>query len=61
MERIQSPRTDDDGIEQEIKAKGLTAPRVTKAELDANIVQTEIVKLGRPAGAGAAGRGDRAG
>lgn len=50
MERIKSPRTDDDGIEQEIKAKGLTAPRVTKADLDANIVQVEIVKHVAPAG-----------
>lgn len=38
MERIQSPRTDDDGIEQEIKAKGLTALRVTPQDIEANIV-----------------------
>ena len=50
MERIQSPRTDDAGIEAEIQAKGLTAPRVTKADLDANIVQVEIVKHVAPAG-----------
>lgn len=31
-------------IEQEIQAKGLTAPRVSLAELEANIVATEIVK-----------------
>lgn len=31
-------------IEQEIQAKGLTAPRVTLADLRANIVDTEIVK-----------------
>lgn len=31
-------------IEQEIQAKGLTAPRVTLADLDSNIVHTEIVK-----------------
>lgn len=37
MERIQSPRVDDDAIEQEIKAKGLTAPRVTPADIEANI------------------------
>ena len=37
MHHIQSPRTDDSAIEQEIKAKGLTAPRVTPADIDANI------------------------
>ena len=37
MERIESPRTDDSAIEQEIKAKGLTAPRVTPADIEANI------------------------
>ena len=30
-------------IEQEIQAKGLTAPRITPADLEANIVDTEIV------------------
>jgi Phage protein (N4 Gp49/phage Sf6 gene 66) family len=34
----------DQAIEQEIKAKGLTAPRVTLADLNANIVHTEVVK-----------------
>ena len=34
----------DNQIEQEIQAKGLTAPRVTLADLNANIVHTEIVK-----------------
>ena len=38
MMNIQSPRTDDSAIEQEIKAKGLTAPRVTPDDLAANIV-----------------------
>lgn len=37
MHNIQSPRTDDDAIEAEIKAKGLTAPRVTPADIEANI------------------------
>ena len=37
MERIQSPRTDDNAIEAEIVAKGLTAPRVTPADIEANI------------------------
>lgn len=35
---------DDASIESEIQAKGLTAPRVTLADLNANIVHTEIVK-----------------
>lgn len=38
MERIESPRTDDASIEAEIVAKGLTAPRVTPADIEANIV-----------------------
>lgn len=36
--------TPDQAIEQEIQAKGLTAPRVTPDELHANITDTEIVK-----------------
>ena len=39
MNHIESPRTDDTAIEQEIKAKGLTAPRVTPADLAANIAR----------------------
>jgi hypothetical protein len=31
-------------LEQEILSKGLTAPRVTPADIEANIVDTEIVK-----------------
>lgn len=38
MNNITSPRTDDGGIEQLIVAKGKTAPRVTPADLAANIV-----------------------
>ena len=38
MHRIESPRTDDSAIEAEIKAKGLTAPRITPADIEANIV-----------------------
>jgi len=38
MNNIESPRTDDSAIEQEIKAKGLTAPRVTPNDLTENIV-----------------------
>lgn len=37
MHNITSPRTDDSGIEEEIVAKGLTAPRVTPADIEANI------------------------
>ncbi len=37
MNHIESPRTDDRAIEQEIKAKGLTAPRVTPADIEASI------------------------
>lgn len=40
----------DNQIEQEIQAKGLTAPRVTPADIDANIVHTEIVKHISPSG-----------
>lgn len=39
MNHIQSPRTDDTAIEQEIKAKGLTAPRVTPADIADNIAK----------------------
>lgn len=34
----------DQTIEQEIQAKGKTAPRITPADIEANIVDTEIVK-----------------
>lgn len=34
----------DSQIEQEIQDKGLTAPRVTPADVEANIMSTEIVK-----------------
>ena len=37
MNNVTSPRTDDHGIEQEIQAKGLTAPRITPADIQANI------------------------
>ncbi len=40
----------DQTIEQEIQAKGLTAPRVTPADIEANIVHTEIVKHIAPSG-----------
>lgn len=37
MHNVASPRTDDTGVEAEIIAKGLTAPRVTPTDLAANI------------------------
>jgi hypothetical protein len=40
------PRTDDSAIEQEIKAKGLTAPRVTPADLEANIASEHYIPVG---------------
>lgn len=43
MNHIDSPRTDDTAIEQEIKAKGLTAPRVTPTDLNQNIAAIEYV------------------
>lgn len=44
MQRIESPRTDDGAIEQEIQAKGLTAPRVTPADIEASIKTVEYVR-----------------
>ena len=38
MNHIQSPRTCDASIEEEILAKGLTAPRITPGDVEANIV-----------------------
>jgi hypothetical protein len=37
MFNVQSPRSDDASVEQDIIAKGLTAPRVTSADIEANI------------------------
>lgn len=37
MNHISSPRTCDEAIEQEIQAKGLTAPRISPADIEANI------------------------
>lgn len=44
MNHIASPDTSDAGIERLIQAKGKTAARVTPADIEANIVDTEIVK-----------------
>lgn len=38
MHNIASPRTDDNAIEMEIQAKGMTAARVTMADIEANII-----------------------
>ena len=40
MNHVTSPATDDSAIEQEIQAKGKTAPRVTPVDLLANIVSS---------------------
>jgi hypothetical protein len=37
MNHINSPATDDSAIERDIQAKGLTAPRVTPQDIEANI------------------------
>lgn len=37
MHNVSSPRSDDPAIEWEIQAKGLTAPRVTPQDIEANI------------------------
>lgn len=44
MHRVDSPATGDTAIEQKIQAKGLNAPRITPAQLDANIAHVEYVK-----------------
>jgi len=53
MHNIQSPRSDDDGIEAEIKAKGLTAPRITPADIEANISSEHYFTAGEAASVGA--------
>ncbi len=50
MNRIDSPRTDDNAIEQEIKAKGLTAPRVTPTDIAQAITMHEFVRHVAPCG-----------
>ena len=37
MNNITSPRTDDEAMERLIQAKGLTAPRITPTDIEANI------------------------
>ena len=45
MYNISSPRTDEAAVEAEIIAKGLTAPRLTPASIDATIVGAEYVVM----------------
>jgi len=49
MQRIESPATGDSAIEQEIKAKGLTAPRVTPADIAKEIVSEHYFTAGEGA------------
>lgn len=44
MNHIPSPDTSDAALERGFQAAGKSAPRVTLADLEANIVQTEILK-----------------
>lgn len=44
MNHIPSPDSTDPGIERQIQAAGLTAPRITPDDLEANIVHVEYVK-----------------
>lgn len=46
MHNIESPRSDDSAIEQEIIAKGLTAPRVTPADIETNIASEHFFTAG---------------
>ena len=49
MQNITSPRTDDAGLEPQLAAESV-APRVTLADLEANICDTAIVKYIAPSG-----------
>lgn len=42
MHNVQSPRADDSAIEQEIQARGLTAPRVIPADIDQAILAEQF-------------------
>ena len=46
MNNVSSPRTDDEGVEAEIKAKGKTAPRVTPADIEASIASEWYMNVG---------------
>ena len=49
MHNIASPDTSDPGIEREIQAKGLTAPRITPADIEANIARYFYFTAGQAA------------
>lgn len=49
MHNVQSPRTDDTAIEQEIQAKGKIAARVTPADIEANIASELTFTVGNAA------------
>lgn len=51
MHNIASPRTDDVSIEQQIQSKGKTAPRVTPADIEANIAAELCFTVGNAADA----------
>lgn len=44
MHNLNSPATDDPSIDAQLLAKGKNGPRITSDELNANIVDVEIVK-----------------
>ena len=46
MNHITSPDTSDAGVERLIQAKGLTAPRVTPADIEANIASEHYFTAG---------------
>jgi len=50
LNHIISPDTSDAGIERLVQTLGATAARVTPADIDDNIVYTEIVKHVTPSG-----------
>lgn len=47
LNHINSPDTSDGGIEREILAKGKTAPRITPADIAANIVSEHYFTAGK--------------
>ena len=51
MHHIQSPDNSDSSIERQIQNKGLTAPRVTPADIEANIASEHYFTAGEGAAA----------
>ena len=58
MNHITSPRTDDDAIEAEIKAKGKTAPRITPEAIQHTIASCHYFTAADGAYAAALAQGD---